>query len=86
MKLPRATYQGRKRGLLIAFDVGTTYSGASYAYALNFIVALSRLPNKEYYHLENLSLEFRLKSRLLLGEPYLTIIPLNHAFNPLSLT
>lgn len=29
--LSRKPYQGRLRGLVVAFDVGTTYSGVSYA-------------------------------------------------------
>ena len=33
MSTSRAEFHGRKRKLVLAFDVGTTYSGISYRYA-----------------------------------------------------
>jgi len=32
MSEPRRPYQGKELGLVLAFDIGTTFSGVSYAY------------------------------------------------------
>jgi hypothetical protein len=43
--LSRPTYRGLRRKLVLAFDLGTTYSGISYRYALT-TVSMFKLFNR----------------------------------------
>lgn len=46
--LSRATYRGSRRKIVLAFDLGTTYSGISYRYALPQFLYLNCLDVPQY--------------------------------------